>query len=67
MTTSCVSHGRGTVGFGGEVFSNQRKDQLATKIPLEGSFANPETDIWYTIVDLLRNAFIQGTAAADRL
>jgi hypothetical protein len=32
----------GLVGAVGEVFQNQKKDQLATKIPFKGSFDDPK-------------------------
>ena len=49
----------GLVGFVGQVFKNQSKDQVATKIPFEGRLDNPETNIWVTIINVLQNAFIQ--------
>ncbi|HYI77346.1 MAG TPA: DUF748 domain-containing protein [Chryseolinea sp.] len=49
----------GLVGFVGQVFKNQSKDQVATKIPFEGRLDNPETNIWTTIINVLQNAFIQ--------
>jgi len=49
----------GLVGFVGQVFKNQTKDQVATKIPFEGRLDNPETNIWITITNVLQNAFIQ--------
>lgn len=42
-----------------ELFTNQPKDQIATRIPLSGSLDNPQTDLWATIGELLRNAYIQ--------
>jgi hypothetical protein len=48
-----------TVGAAGVILRNQKKDQIATKIPLEGTFKNSSADIWYAIFDMLRNAFIQ--------
>lgn len=45
-------------GAVGQVFRNQEKDQVATKIPFEGSLKNPETNVWYAIINILRNAFI---------
>lgn len=42
-----------------EIFSNQRKDQIATQIALEGSLDSPETDFWSTINGILRNAFVK--------
>ena len=47
------------VGVVGDVFKNQSKDQVATKIPFEGRLDNPETNIWVTITNVLQNAFIQ--------
>jgi hypothetical protein len=49
----------GLAGFVGQVFKNQSKDQVATKIPFEGRLDNPETDIWVTIINVLQNAFVQ--------
>lgn len=49
----------GFVGALGEVFENQPKDQVATKIPFEGRLDNPDTNIWITIINILQNAFIQ--------
>ncbi len=43
----------------GQVFKNQDKDQIATKIPFQGDLKNPNTNIWYAIMNILRNAFIQ--------
>lgn len=47
------------VGTVAEIFENQPKDQIATRIPLSGSFKDPQPDIWATIGTLIRNAFIQ--------
>jgi len=41
-----------------EIFKNHRKDQLATKVPIEGKFENPDTNLWTAISYVLRNAFI---------
>jgi len=46
-------------GFAGEVFENQPKDQVATKIPFEGRIDNPQADVWETVVNVLENAFIR--------
>ena len=43
----------------GWVLNNKEKDQIATKASFEGSIKNPDVDIWSTIGQLLRNAFIQ--------
>lgn len=41
------------------LFKNKPEDRLATKIPISGSFDNPSPDIWATIGNLLRNAFVR--------
>lgn len=46
----------GTVAF---IFKNQRHDQLATKVPLEGTFNKSKVNLWYTVGEVLYNAFIQ--------
>ncbi len=47
------------VGAVGEVFQNQEKDQLATKILIEGDFQNPETNTVDAVWGVLRNAFVR--------
>lgn len=42
----------------GQIFRNQPKDQVATKIPFEGRIDNPRANIWVTISNTLQNAFI---------
>jgi hypothetical protein len=42
-----------------EIFENQPKDQVATKIPFRGNVENPKANIWYAISEVLQNAFIQ--------
>ncbi|MEO7992472.1 MAG: DUF748 domain-containing protein [Chryseolinea sp.] len=54
----------GLVGVAGEVFQNQSKDQVATKIPFEGAVKNPDTDIWEALAKILQNAFIQALQPA---
>jgi hypothetical protein len=46
-------------GFAGELFENQPKDQVATKIPFEGRLDNPKADVWETVINVLENAFIR--------
>ena len=50
------------VGTVSELFENQPKDQLATKVPLEGDLNQPDTAIFPTIWNIFRNAFIQAFA-----
>ncbi len=47
------------VGTLATVLKNQPKDQLATKIPITGSFGKTDVHLWPTIATLLRNAFIR--------
>jgi hypothetical protein len=47
------------MGLAGEVFENQPKDQVATKIPFEGRLDNPKPDVWETVINVLQNAFIR--------
>ncbi|WP_084138231.1 DUF748 domain-containing protein [Chryseolinea serpens] len=49
----------GFVGTVGEVFQNQSKDQVATKVEFKGSLKNPDTNVWSAIYNVLENAFIQ--------
>jgi hypothetical protein len=42
-----------------EVFENQPKDQVATKIPFKGDIANPKANVWHAISEVLQNAFIR--------
>lgn len=41
------------------VLENDEKEQVATKAPFAGNFAENELDIWSTIGNLFRNAFVQ--------
>lgn len=54
----------GVAGTAADLFTNQPKDQFATKVELEGSLDGPRADIWYAVIDLLRNAFIQALQPA---
>ncbi len=54
----------GTVGSVGQVFKNQEKDQVATKISFEGNIEDPNTSTWNTIVNILGNAFIRALQPA---
>jgi hypothetical protein len=42
-----------------ELFSNQPKDRFATVIPISGSVNDPQLDLWSTVFNVLRNAFIK--------
>lgn len=49
----------GVVGAAGHVLRNQSKDQVATRVPMEGDLSNPSIGLWTAIVQVLKNAFIQ--------
>lgn len=42
-----------------KVLENDEEEQVATRAPFSGTFANNEVDIWSTIGTLFRNAFVQ--------
>jgi hypothetical protein len=41
-----------------KVVENWKKEQVATKVPIEGKFDQPDTDLWTAINYVLRNAFV---------
>jgi hypothetical protein len=41
-----------------KVFENWKKEQVATKIPIEGTFDKANADLWTSINYVLRNAFV---------
>lgn len=47
------------VGLVAEVFENQKEDQFATKVPIEGNLNNPKAAVWPTVWNIFRNAFVQ--------
>lgn len=49
----------GLAGTVGEIFENQKRDQVATKVPFKGDLKNPDTNVWYAVSRVLQNAFIQ--------
>lgn len=49
----------GIAGAVGQVLENKKKDQVAAKVPIEGSFDDTTVGTWYAITTVLRNAFIQ--------
>ena len=44
---------------GSEVLENQKRDQVATRVPLTGSIENIDTPMWPTLFGVLRNAYVQ--------
>jgi hypothetical protein len=50
-----------------KIFKNHAEDQVATKVPISGTFQNSKVQIWTTIANVLRNAFVQAfTPKLDR-
>ena len=47
------------ISVAGVILKNQRKDQIATKIRMEGNYHDPKTNTLDAIWEILRNAFIQ--------
>lgn len=41
------------------LFSNKRKDTLATKFPIEGTFEKAEVGLWSAVAGVLRNAYVK--------
>jgi hypothetical protein len=50
---------QGIVGMVTEVFENQKEDQFATKVPLQGDLNNIDTRVWPTVWNIFQNAFVQ--------
>jgi len=49
----------GIVQVVGDIFKNQKQEQIATRIPLSGTVDAPDADTWSTIFGIVRNAFLQ--------
>jgi hypothetical protein len=49
----------GLVEAGSELFENDDKQQVGTRIPFRGKLENPEADVGTTVIYVLRNAFIR--------
>lgn len=41
-----------------KIIENWKHEQVATKVPIEGRFDKPNTDLWTSITYVLRNAFV---------
>lgn len=42
-----------------EIFKNHPQDQFALRIPIEGQFDNPQSNMWEGFWSIFRNAFVQ--------
>jgi hypothetical protein len=49
----------GIVELAGDILKNKEKEQVATKIPISGEYNEASVKIWYSIITILKNAFIQ--------
>ncbi len=47
------------VGAAGVILKNSKEKQVASKIPIKGEYGKTIVGIWYAIIEVLRNAFIQ--------
>lgn len=47
------------IGIVGQILENPKKDQVATRIPIEGDFSETDVQVWEAIWQILRNAFIE--------
>lgn len=47
------------VGTVAEIFENQPKDRIASRVPFAGRFDNPDIDVWESVWQLIKNAFIK--------
>jgi len=46
------------IGAAGMIFKNHKKNQVATKLEMEGAYSNPDQHVFGAILEVLRNAFI---------
>ena len=42
-----------------EIFENQKKQQFATRVPIQGQLDNINTNIWLTVFNSFKNAYIK--------
>lgn len=56
----------GFVGFFKFILKNQGTDTLATKVPFEGDLNNVQADVWPTVFNIFKNAWIKAfTGSVD--
>ncbi|QCF25443.1 DUF748 domain-containing protein [Hydrocarboniclastica marina] len=53
----------GVVGGITELFENQPRDQVATRIPVDGDLSGPQPELFTSIINILRNAFVNAFEA----
>lgn len=42
-----------------KILENPPEDQVASRVPITGNIGNVETDVWTTIITILRNAYVE--------
>lgn len=47
------------IGFVGKVLENPKEEQVATRVPIEGSFGKTDVLVWEAVWQILKNAFIE--------
>lgn len=50
---------KGAVQVGTDLFENQKKDQIGTKVPISGSIENSQVKIFQSLLNFFKNAFIE--------
>ena len=53
---------QGIVDVVAEFFENQKENQFATKVPIQGDLKNINSGVWPTVWNVFRNAFVQAFA-----
>jgi hypothetical protein len=48
----------GIVDFAADVFENKQEEQVAARMPFSGSIDEPRSNVWATLVSIVRNAFV---------
>ena len=46
-------------GLVSEGVENQKRDQIATQVPIQGNINQPDTETWETVLNILKHAFIE--------
>lgn len=47
------------IGVLAEAFENQKQDQFATKVPIDGKVNNVDAAVWPSVFNILKNAFVK--------
>ena len=54
----------GLIGLAGDILENPKKDQIASKVPIQGEFSKSQTNTAEAVWELLKNAFIRALIPA---